>query len=389
MADNAKCSVKVKTKKKSTRSTNDNSTPTKCTICEDPVKDANEKEAGEDSIFCEGTCKSWLHRRCAGLSKTNFDAIRSLPSSSPYYCPHCRIMSLTNELTEVKSQLSKLASEFSNIRATQQPPSAVITSDPSPSTTANAPSMAKVVLNKTQFLSSNLNEDRKFNLVIYGIAESPKGTNRHERVANDISNSMTILKTVNSGISENPIRDCIRLGSYSESKSRPLLVKFVRVIDVSTTLANRRKLATLEGVSIKPHLSPLQRKVEGVLLKKRRSLIDSGVTPNRIRIDISNASLYLDSQLHGEALNGSFVCTTNSTDTSISDSDEEEPPSVVQSPVPASTSPAPSSSNPSSSNHSTFSRPNQSTTNPTSNTHRSHQATTTIPAPNQPKQPKN
>ena len=43
MADNAKSSAKVKTKKKSTRSTKDNSTPTKCPICEDPVKDATAK----------------------------------------------------------------------------------------------------------------------------------------------------------------------------------------------------------------------------------------------------------------------------------------------------------------------------------------------------------
>jgi hypothetical protein len=62
MADNAKSSAKVKTKKKSTRLTNDNSTPTKCPICEDPVKDANENEAGEDSIFCEGIMAASLLR---------------------------------------------------------------------------------------------------------------------------------------------------------------------------------------------------------------------------------------------------------------------------------------------------------------------------------------
>ena len=66
-----------------------------------------------------------------------------------------------------------------------------------------------------------------------------------------------------------------------------------------------------------------------------------------------------------------------------------KPPLVAQSPLPASTSFTPSSCNPSSVNHNTFSRPNPSTTNPTSNRHRLHQATTTIPAPNQPKQPQN
>lgn len=54
--------------------------------------------------------KSWLRWRCAGLSKANLEAIRSLPSPSPYYSPHCCIMS--HKWAEVKSQLSQLTSEF-------------------------------------------------------------------------------------------------------------------------------------------------------------------------------------------------------------------------------------------------------------------------------------
>ncbi len=34
-----------------------------CAVCVKPIYDDK-----EDSIFCEGVCKDWIHRTCAGLS---------------------------------------------------------------------------------------------------------------------------------------------------------------------------------------------------------------------------------------------------------------------------------------------------------------------------------
>ena len=43
-----------------------------CPICEEAVVDSSSKSIGHDTIFCEGTCKAWLHGGCAGMSKAAF-----------------------------------------------------------------------------------------------------------------------------------------------------------------------------------------------------------------------------------------------------------------------------------------------------------------------------
>ena len=38
-----------------------------CPICEEVIRDKSRIHAGEDAIFCEGSCRAWIHRKCAGL----------------------------------------------------------------------------------------------------------------------------------------------------------------------------------------------------------------------------------------------------------------------------------------------------------------------------------
>ena len=49
-----------------------------CQVCEDVIVDASTTKKGQESIFCEGPCGSWLHRYCAGLSKAVFASISKL-----------------------------------------------------------------------------------------------------------------------------------------------------------------------------------------------------------------------------------------------------------------------------------------------------------------------
>ena len=43
-----------------------------CPICLDKIAEDSDDTDGHDAIFCEGACDAWVHRRCAGLSKTLF-----------------------------------------------------------------------------------------------------------------------------------------------------------------------------------------------------------------------------------------------------------------------------------------------------------------------------
>ena len=58
------------------------------------------------SIQCEGPCDSWLHRRCAGLSKTAF-AIAS-KSTEAFHCPLCRLSYQEKEIATLKEALLTL-----------------------------------------------------------------------------------------------------------------------------------------------------------------------------------------------------------------------------------------------------------------------------------------
>ena len=45
-----------------------------CPICEDMIVDSSEFEdnGGIDIIYCQGSCEAWLHRQCAGLSRSKY-----------------------------------------------------------------------------------------------------------------------------------------------------------------------------------------------------------------------------------------------------------------------------------------------------------------------------
>ena len=56
-----------------------------CPICTELIIEGTDKVEGHNAIYCEGTCDSWLHHQCTGLSKPAFQ----LFVNKPYRCPHC------------------------------------------------------------------------------------------------------------------------------------------------------------------------------------------------------------------------------------------------------------------------------------------------------------
>ena len=63
-----------------------------CPICIDPIVDSSKGKKGQDAVFCDRTCNSWLHRQCAGLSRSSKTAFASFPGPDvEFFCPHCRL----------------------------------------------------------------------------------------------------------------------------------------------------------------------------------------------------------------------------------------------------------------------------------------------------------
>ena len=153
---------------------------------------------------------------------------------------------------------------------------------------------------------SAVTHDKKFNVVIYGVKESPKGSPRYTRQQKDTKAVTDIIKQVSPDISEHTIRDCVRLGKFSEARSRPLLVKLTRASDVQSILSNRANLSIMKGISIKEVMTHNERKVESLLLRERRSLIEAGISSKSIKL--RGISLYVDRKRHGSVVD--FVYKT-------------------------------------------------------------------------------
>ena len=66
-------SAKVKgTKKVQKVKSNVSHTMSACTICDENINERSKTNVGDDAVLCDGKCQSWLHRRCAGLSRVRF-----------------------------------------------------------------------------------------------------------------------------------------------------------------------------------------------------------------------------------------------------------------------------------------------------------------------------
>ena len=141
--------------------------------------------------------------------------------------------------------------------------------------------------------------------------ENPEHTNRHARLAKDLESVITITNSLVPGVTKGSVRDCTRLGRYSPSRDRPLLVKFNCAHEASSILANRSKLKTLPGISIKPDMSPQEKATESILLKERYSLISEGVS--RKSIKIVGSSLFVNNVKHGSVIDLKYSCTNHRT----------------------------------------------------------------------------
>lgn len=281
-----------------------------CPVCEDVIQDKSSTSAGQNAIFCDGECQSWLHSKCAGLSKTRLAEVSK--DNNTFYCPQCQLARQSVELASLMSYIESLSTDMARMK--NQLDSLLAPSDHA-TQAESAPSgpsrstYAKIVSRDSnpQPILKVPPQDRKSNLVIYGIAECPQGTSRTSRFTKDLEQVISTLTPLVSSISENAVRDCFRLGKYdpTTTKRRPMLVKLNRVHDVRLALSNRASLSSTPSISIKPHMSPDEARTESILLHKRRDLINLG-TPSK-EIKIRGNRLFLGKLLLGVVEDSEFV----------------------------------------------------------------------------------
>ena len=269
-----------------------------CSVCEKPINDET-----EDSIFCDGICKGWMHRICAGLSKTAFNAASE--SDDNFFCQYCSSKCMRDEIKALKQKIVSLeASLRQHSTNDSQAPTLCAVQTNMDTTSHNKPQVLNSSPPKNSSLR-NITTDRKYNIVIFGVTESPQGTPRFTRNQHDYTETSSILSKLyedsNPGCS---IRDCHRIGKYSGNSAhpRPILATLSTTAEVRHVITHCSSLPS--SISIKPDRSSSERKVEKILLSERWKLIQSG--SDRRTIKISNSHLYLNGHLHGKVVDSTY-----------------------------------------------------------------------------------
>ena len=280
-----------------------------CPVCEEKIVDVTESSPGQDSVFCVGKCNTWLHRQCVALSVTCFKQL-----DKSYLCPNCKldkqqseIINLNSEITALKSVLSSLEDKIMSLSPVDQ------------ATANNAPSnhvqrsyadtlKSTIASVSKELTSANNQSERKFNVVLYGVDESPEGTRKHVRVTHDHDSVVEVVQTLDSSLDQQSIRDCFRIGKYSKEKSRPILIKLARVQSVTSILSNLKKLSEdpkHRKISIKRDMSKQERQNERLLLKERYQLIEAGTSRKDLRI--RGNKLLVKNEVYGSVVENKFV----------------------------------------------------------------------------------
>ena len=155
---------------------------------------------------------------------------------------------------------------------------------------------------------------------------------RSARLDSDLTSAISVFSALDSSIQSQSVRYCFRLGKFSPdaSRPRPILVKFVRVADVSKIFTKRRHLSS--PYFIKPDLSRSERFQQSILMQERWNLIQSGVS--RKSIHIKGNSLYVSNKLHGRISKSKFEHASVAPSSSLSGSHRPTSPIVPHDPQP-------------------------------------------------------
>uniref|UniRef100_A0A1X7U4B7 Zinc finger PHD-type domain-containing protein n=1 Tax=Amphimedon queenslandica TaxID=400682 RepID=A0A1X7U4B7_AMPQE len=276
-----------------------------CPVCEKRFT----HKSGEESIQCEGTCQAWLHRCCAGLSKSEYDLLSGY--SVPFCCVKCRLQRAEEKISTLQTQVDDLfdrlntqvasahSSALSNGTRGISSPGLPITNSGNGGLSWPPDSFSRT------HLSSN-HSTRKFNLVFHNIPESPASTSFTDRLKHDFD---AVYAAIDSSVVPK-VQDCVRLGRFRADahSPRPVLARFSDTRSVHTVLAKPLQ----SGVVVKWDLSKENRQINSVLLKERYRLITEENVVKR-SIKFCGNKLFVDGRLHGSVCSGVFVLAPTST----------------------------------------------------------------------------
>ena len=209
-----------------------------CCVCCQPVNSAK-----DELLFCAGACQQWIHRYCASVSVSAYKSLKA--SGTSFFCYCCYQVRNKDEIAILRDTVQELKKEISLLKKSVS--SLVLSTAPATTSQDQTEKQSYASVAAPSSESGTVqhnNPDRKYNIVVYGIDECPKGLNKSDRFNYELTNVVSTMSKIDSSFNSQSIKDCFRLGKYSaqQKQPRPILVKFIRITDVSSILSRCRSV---------------------------------------------------------------------------------------------------------------------------------------------------
>ena len=142
------------------------------------------EQIDEWSILCN-CCQNWEHHQCAGISKDEFGVLTKSSANIMFFCKSCQpkvslSLKFFNDIQEqqsvINSRIEKLEEQVSKLVVNTQHSRPV---QPENSEVAHAVNDPQTSSSRDR--KASVNSERNFNIVIFGIEESPPQTSRFDR----------------------------------------------------------------------------------------------------------------------------------------------------------------------------------------------------------------
>lgn len=139
----------------------------------------------------------------------------------------------------------------------------------------------------------------KYNAVVFGIFEQPKGTPHHSK---DIEFVTNIFANVHPDINNQSVHDCVRIGKFDDVKSH---ITFNRSCDVSCIISNSFILFSECNVSVRRDLTYEERRNGAPLREERQKMIETET--KRSLIKVRGNRLFIRDQLQGSVVDSKYT----------------------------------------------------------------------------------
>lgn len=222
----------------------------KCTKCDIDLNP-------EKEISCD-LCRKYIHSTCSSLSRLEIQCLKSKDRKIIFYCETC---------SDFKSQLGKLNDLNETVQKLETKLKTLQDNLTLPKTEAEIKITTENVT--TQVVDELLDrQSRERNILIFNLEETETG-NIEDRNAIEKTKLTEILSSIDNQININNLQ-FMRLGRYSQDKTRPLKIILPSKHDVLNILKNKRKLNLNVGIQAdltvmqRNHLKNLRSKLEEI-----------------------------------------------------------------------------------------------------------------------------